>query len=252
MVFLLCWYELRRSYCFLNFLFRKPYLLALFQWRLNFYLKLGLFASCLCGLLFDHRVGRNILLWDVGKFLSDDTASYFSTIYSLYVIVYTWILAYFSYFEKIKGGLCGHLAVCASVCVSLHNFLGLCDHLAVRVSPLIFVMRFMISPCCLYVRLNFFVFYVVHVVSKESRRLVLPRATSFELRFFYTQKRFKIGCLVFLRPFDLCRGTYYITYTSWSHTRLWDTPPGYLHTLFKTAELQVFIQSLPMKGHAVA
>jgi hypothetical protein len=39
--------------------------------------------------------------------------------------------------------------------------------------------RLMISPCCLCVCVspsNFFVFCVVRVVSKESRRLVLPRS----------------------------------------------------------------------------
>jgi hypothetical protein len=40
------------------------------------------------------------------------------------------------------------------------DFLGLCDHLAVCVS--------------VYAR-NVFVFYAIHVVSKECRRLVLPR-----------------------------------------------------------------------------
>jgi hypothetical protein len=34
------------------------------------------------------------------------------------------------------------------------------------------------SPCCLCGPLNSLVFYVVHVVLKESRRLVLPRTSS--------------------------------------------------------------------------
>jgi hypothetical protein len=49
------------------------------------------------------------------------------------------VLAYFPYFEKIKGCLWYHLAVCVSVCV--------CP--SVCVSPLI--LRLMRPPCCLFV-----------------------------------------------------------------------------------------------------
>jgi hypothetical protein len=43
--------------------------------------------------------------------------------------------------------------------------------------PLIFVRRLMRSPCYLFlcIPLVFFVFFVVHVVLKGNRRLVLPR-----------------------------------------------------------------------------
>jgi hypothetical protein len=66
------------------------------------------------------------------------------------------------------------LSDCLSFCLSL------------CVSPPIFVMRLARSPCSLGMNIppNFFCFYTVRVVSKESRRLILPR-TSCCIWFFW-------------------------------------------------------------------
>jgi hypothetical protein len=61
---------------------------------------------------------------------------------------------------------CVSICVCPSLYVSHYNFCRL--------------LKLSISPSCLCVcvsRPNFLVFYAVNVLSKKSRRLVLPRTT---------------------------------------------------------------------------
>jgi hypothetical protein len=79
-------------------------------------------------------------------------------------------LAYFSYVDKMKGAhditllcvcLCISVYFCPCVSVFSPNLLGLWDGFAVCVPHI------------------FFVFYAVYVVSKESRRLVLPRTSCY-------------------------------------------------------------------------
>jgi hypothetical protein len=76
-------------------------------------------------------------------------------------------LHYFLYFEKIKGDLRGHLALC------------------LYIPPPISVKRFMRSPCCLFPPPpDVFVCCAVCVLSKEGTRLVLARNLCFKFDLF--------------------------------------------------------------------
>jgi hypothetical protein len=97
-------------------------------------------------------------------------------------------ISLFSLFWKIKGGLLDHLAVCLFFCLcipSSFSLAGLCDHLTV----------------CLCIPPNFFVFYAVRDISKESGRLVLPR-TSLHIHTGPPFKFFHYHLYAF--PFPLC------------------------------------------------
>jgi hypothetical protein len=91
------------------------------------------------------------------------------TVHATCTVYRIYLLAYFSYLERIKGSLWDHLSVSVRPSVRpsvyrLHSF-GLWS------------LRDL-SLVCVFVPLypsNFFVFYAVLAVTKESRRSVLPR-----------------------------------------------------------------------------
>jgi hypothetical protein len=67
------------------------------------------------------------------------------------------------------------LSLCVSLCICVY----FCVCPPVCVSPLILeVYEITLLSVCLH-PLNFFVFYAVRLVSKENRRLVLPRYSCF-------------------------------------------------------------------------
>jgi hypothetical protein len=103
-------------------------------------------------------------------------------------------LAYFPYFEKkMKVGLWDYeiilLSVCAcpSVCVfsSFLSLWALWDHLAVSLEyPRYILLRGLWDHLAVCVPPNFFLFYVVRLITKESRGLILLRSSCSPIKLY--------------------------------------------------------------------